>query len=66
VTLTDTYGPINIPSGKTYRIYCAPVYNFYGFQIWEDDVWYDDYVGTYFYKEPKGLYFYHQDITGWQ
>lgn len=64
-TYSHTYGPINVPAGKTYRIYCAPTYNYYTYEIWEDDPLYDDYIGTYYYKEPTGLYFYYQDITGW-
>lgn len=64
-TFSKTYGPINVPSGKTYTIYCYPMYNHYSYDIWEDDLINDDYIGNFYYKEPTGLYFVHQDTTGW-
>ena len=60
-----TYGPIQIPAGKKYTIYCAPTYNLYEFEVWEDDWLYDDFIGLFEYRDPTGLYFYWQDETGW-
>lgn len=65
ISFSQTYGPIQIPAGKIYTIYCAPTYNYYTFEVWEDDVFFDDYIGTYEYREPTGLYIYWQDETGW-
>jgi len=64
VQFTKSFGPIDVPAGKTYTIYCCPTYNYYSFDVWEDDPIYDDYLGTYSYQEPTGIYFYWQDMTG--
>lgn len=52
VQFTKSFGPIDVPAGKT------------SFDVWEDDPIYDDYLGTYSYQEPTGIYFYWQDMTG--
>lgn len=64
-TFTDSYGPINVPKGKKYTIYCAPTYNYYTFDLWKTGLLWDSRIGSYYYKEPTGLYFYYQDVTGW-
>jgi hypothetical protein len=55
----------DVPKGKTYTFYAAPLYNYYTFEIWEDDLWYDDYIGSYYFKQPMGVIAWHQDTTGW-
>lgn len=54
-----------VPANKTYTFYVAPNFNRYTFELWEDDIWVDDYVGTFYYNEPMGYIFWHQDTTGW-
>ncbi|WP_166246584.1 hypothetical protein [Paenibacillus turpanensis] len=64
-TFTTKVGPVEVPSGKTYSFYFAPLKDHYEFDLWEDDLIYDDFIGSFWFQEPKGIYHWWQDTTGW-
>lgn len=45
--LERIHGPIQIPEDRKYTIYCAPLYNYYSFQVWKKTLFSDSHIGTY-------------------
>jgi hypothetical protein len=46
-----------VPYGSTYNLRAYVNYQVKSFEIWEDDIWFDDYLGTGKTKKPVGVIF---------
>ena len=55
-SVSDSYS-ISVPSGCTYAIECYTNLEKKTFQIWEDDLFFDDYVGDFYSTKPIGCVF---------
>ncbi len=54
--ISDSYS-INVESGTSRTIECYILNEVSTFEVWEDDVWFNDYVGTYSSTKPIGYAF---------
>lgn len=55
-SVSDSYS-VNVPSGYTYAIECYTNMERKSFEIWEDDLFFDDYVGDFYSLKPVGCVF---------
>ena len=56
-TISDSY-TIHLKDGESKAISCYQNIEKKTFDVWEDDIWYDDFVGNYCSTRPIGCSFF--------
>lgn len=55
-SISDSYS-IDVSNGSNMTIECYIINEISTFEVWEDDIWFDDYVGEYSSAKPIGCAF---------